>query len=133
MHLFCYKKRPDIGAIVHGHPPFSTGFAAAGLSLDKTVLPEALLILGKVPLVEYGTPSTKEVPQRLEPYVLSHNVFLLANHGALTLGRNLAEACHRMETLELFAKIITISRMLGGEKTLSKEEEEKLLGMFGKK
>jgi L-fuculose-phosphate aldolase len=126
MHIHSYRKRTDVQAIVHAHPPFATGFAAAGLPLDVRVLPEAVLVMGEIPLVEYGTPSTWEVPEKLDPYLAGNNVFLLENHGALTLGRNLEEASHRMETLELFAKVIVIARMLGGEKILSKENLGKL-------
>jgi len=132
MHLFSYSKRSDVNAIVHAHPPFSTGFAAAGLPLDRPVLPEAILILGSIPLVEFGTPSTWEVPQSLEPYLSSHDVFLLSNHGALALGRDLREAAHRMETLELFAQVIVIARMLGGEKLLTREQLQKLAEVNGR-
>lgn len=127
MHVHSYRRRPDALAIVHAHPPFATGFAAAGLPLDVRVLPEAVLVLGEIPLVEYGTPSTWEVPEKLDPYLGGNNAFLLENHGALTLGKNLDEAAHRMETLELFAKVIVIARMLGGEKILSGENLDKLL------
>lgn len=126
MHLYSYEKRRDINAIVHAHPPFATGFATAGIPLDKPVLPEAILVLGSIPLVKYGTPSTWEIPQMLEPYLADHNVFLLANHGTLAFGKDLAQAVHRTETLELFAKVILIARMLGGEKLLTKEHLEKL-------
>lgn len=126
MHLAVYKSRPDVKAIVHAHPSFATGFAAAGIPLDQQVLPEAILVLGKVPLVEYGTPSTHEVPESLKKYLSEHNVFLLANHGALSLGENLPQAVHRMETLELFAKVILIARLLGGEKLLTQEQLDKL-------
>jgi L-fuculose-phosphate aldolase len=126
MHLHCYDKRSEIGAIVHAHPPFATGFAAAGIPLDRPVLPEAILILGSIPLVEYGTPSTWEVPLALDPHLPHHNAFLLANHGTLTLGSDLVQAAHRTETIELFAKIILIARLLGGEKLLTREHLEKL-------
>jgi L-fuculose-phosphate aldolase len=128
MHLFSYEKRSDVNAIVHAHPPFATGFAAAGIPLDRPVLPEAILILGSIPLVEYGTPSTWEVPIALEPHLLDNNAFLLANHGTLTFGSELMQAAHRTETIELFAKIILIARLLGGEKLLTKEHLEKLAG-----
>jgi L-fuculose-phosphate aldolase len=126
MHIKSYNTRPDIGAIVHAHPPFSTGLAASGISPDTSILPEALLILGEVPLVEYGTPSTHEIPMKLEPYLKKHNAFIMENHGALTLGKDLAEASHRMETLEFFAKVLFISRMFGGEKKLSNEKINEL-------
>jgi len=126
MHLIIYKKLPEINAVVHAHPSFSTGFAAAGIAMNKEVLPEPFLVLGKIPLVEYSTPSTDEVPDNLEKYLLDNKAFLLSNHGALTIGKDLSEAFHRIETLEVFAKILLISRILGGEKILTSEQLEKL-------
>jgi len=127
MHCAIYEDRPEIKAIVHAHPPFATGFAAAGIPLDAPVLPEAILVLGKIALVEYATPGTWEVPRSLTPYLKrGDNSFLLANHGALTLGESLSQAAHRMETLEMFARVLLISRLLGGEKLLSQSDLEKL-------
>ena len=127
MHCHVYQKRQEIKAVVHAHPPFATGFAAAGLPLDTPVLPEAILVLGRVPLAAYGTPGTWEVPESLTPYLeRGDNAFLLSNHGALTIGETLDQAAHLMETLELFAQVLLISRLLGGEKLLSREDLEKL-------
>lgn len=131
MHILAYKKRKDTGAVVHTHPPFSTAFASSRTPLNIPVLPEAIIILGDVQLVDYATPSTYEVPEKLEPYLDSNNTFLLSNHGAMTLGRNLKEASHRMETLEFFARVILLTRLLGGEKLLGSEEIYKLKQAFG--
>ncbi|MCD4785024.1 MAG: class II aldolase/adducin family protein [Candidatus Eremiobacteraeota bacterium] len=130
MHLVSYMERPDVSAIVHAHPPFSMGFATARLPLDMPVLPEAILVLGDIPLVEYGTPSTREVSDNLRPYLKGHNAFLLESHGSLTFGANLDKAAHRMETLELYAKVILIARMLGGEKLLSDGDLRRLKRTF---
>src|SRR5260370_38366047 len=40
MHLLIYRLRPDVYAICHAHPPIATGFAAAGVPLDKAILSE---------------------------------------------------------------------------------------------
>ena len=61
MHLVAYRERPDIGAVVHAHPPLSTGFAVAGIPLDRAVLAEVVTTLGAIPIAEYGTPSTTEL------------------------------------------------------------------------
>jgi L-fuculose-phosphate aldolase len=126
MHLAIYRKRSDVAGIIHGHPPYATGFAAARVTLERKVLPEAILILGPIPLVEYSTPSTDEVPSNLIPHLAGADTFLLASHGALTLGRTLEEAGQRMETLELYAKILLVARLLGGEALLSEEELRRL-------
>ena len=61
MHLFIYSRRPDVQAIVHAHPPYATGFATAGIALDRCVAPEVIVGLGAIPLAAYATPSTAEV------------------------------------------------------------------------
>ncbi|MFH0803364.1 MAG: class II aldolase/adducin family protein [bacterium] len=132
MHRLIYRRRPDAVSVVHAHPPFCTGFASAGIPLNSAVLPEAVLILGHIPLVEYGTPSTEEVPEKLDRCLKINQAFLLANHGALTLGKNVGEAAHRMETLELLARVVFVARTLGGEKPLDNEQLKKLLALHGR-
>ncbi|HET9426611.1 MAG TPA: class II aldolase/adducin family protein [Gemmatimonadaceae bacterium] len=113
MHLRIYEQRPDVRAVVHAHPPAATGFAVAGESLEAPVLPELMFLIGPVPLVPYGQPGTDELPDRLAPFVREHDAFLLANHGATTVGRTLNEALFRMESLEQGARIIATARQLG--------------------
>jgi L-fuculose-phosphate aldolase len=113
MHLALYAARPDVMAVVHAHPPAATGFAVAGESLEAPVLAELVFLLGPVPLVPYAQPGTDELPARLAPFVDDHDAFLLANHGATTVGRSLNEALFRMESLEQGAKIILSARQLG--------------------
>lgn len=132
MHRLVYRRRPDAVSVVHAHPPFCTGFASAGIPLNPAVLPEAVLILGCIPLVEYGTPSTEEVPERLDRCLEKNQAFLLASHGALTLGKSVEEAAQRMETLELLARVVFVARTLGGEKPLDKEQLKKLLALHGR-
>lgn len=127
MHLRVYKERPDVGAVVHAHPPTATGFAIAGIPLNKYTMPEAIIFLGTVPIAEYGTPSTDEIPNALSKYLQNYDAFLLENHGALTVGTDLTTAFFKMDTLEFYAKISLVARQLGGEKELSCDKIEKLL------
>jgi len=113
MHLRIYEKRGDVAAVVHAHPPTATGFAVAGEGLTAPVLPELMLLTGPVPLVPYGQPGTAALADRLEPFLAAHDAFLLANHGATTVGRTIDEALHRMETLEHGARILLAARQLG--------------------
>src|SRR6266498_1160627 len=132
MHLEVYKNRPDARAVVHAHPPTATGFAVAGIPLDRAVLAEVLTTLGSIPIAEYATPSTKELPAAVRKYVKAHDGMLLANHGALTLGADLFAAYYKMETIEHFAKISLVARLLGGERLLSRQEVDRLQGLRGK-
>ncbi len=126
MHMRVYEKRPDVGAVVHAHPVFATTFAAAGIPLSQPVMSEAVLTLGCVPLAPYGTPSTTEVPDSIEPYLECFDQVLLENHGALTWGKDLITAYHRMESVEFYAEILYRTRQLGGAKELDRENVQKL-------
>lgn len=118
MHLKVYQQRPDVNAVVHAHPPIATSFAIAGIPLDKLIMPEAIIFLGAVPIAQYGTPSTMEIPESLEPYLQDYDAILLANHGALSFGCDLNTAFFRMESTEFYAKLLFYARMLGGEKEI---------------
>lgn len=129
MHIQIYKARPDVNSICHAHPPYATAFAVAGIPLDKMVLPEAVIVLGAIPVVEYGTPSTKELYRSISKYILDYDAFLLANHGALTVGDSLLNAYHKMETLEHTAQIQFIARQLGNVGELNKKQVSQLLSL----
>jgi L-fuculose-phosphate aldolase len=127
MHMEVYRQRPDIRSVVHAHPPYCTSFAVAGIPLNKCVLPEAILTLGAVPIAPYGTPSTREIPDSVKPYVEQSDAILLANHGALTMGVDLLTAYHRMETLEHSATIVFLAIQLGNVNIIPERQVEKLM------
>jgi L-fuculose-phosphate aldolase len=131
MHLEVYRNRPDVRAVVHAHPPTATGFAVAGIPLDRPVLAEVITTLGSIPIADYATPSTEELPAAVRKYVKAHDGLLLANHGALAVGPDVMSAYYRMETIEHFAKISLVARTLGREHLLSREEVERLQGLRG--
>ena len=95
--------------------------------VHNTPMIETVIAIGSIPLTSYGTPSTNEVPEAIAPYLAEHDVLLLQNHGALTVGCDLITAYYRMETLELFAKISLNAHLLGGAKEIPKEQIDKLL------
>ena len=131
MHLEVYRQRPDVRAVVHAHPPTATGFAVAGIPLTRAVLAEVLTTLGSIPIAEYATPSTSELPAAVAKYIKAHDGMLLANHGALTVGADLFSAYFKMETIEHFAKISLVARLLGRENVLAREEVERLQELRG--
>jgi L-fuculose-phosphate aldolase len=131
MHLEIYRNRPDVNAVVHAHPPLATGFAVAGIPLTRAVLAEVVTTLGSIPIAEYGTPSTRELPDAVRKYIKAHDGMLLANHGAVTCGTTVMSAYYKMETIEHFAKISLVARLLGRENLLSREEVDRLQGLRG--
>ena len=131
MHLEVYRQRPDAQAVVHAHPPTATGFAVAGIPLDRAVLAEVLTTLGSIPIAEYATPSTSELPEAVRKYIKAHDGMLLANHGALTVGADLYAAYYKMETIEHFAHISLVARMLGRENLIARDEVLRLQALRG--
>ncbi len=127
MHLTIYQMRPDITAVVHAHPPASTGFAVAGRALNQAILPEVIVNLGCVPLAEYGLPGTPALTDGLAPYIPNYDAILMGNHGVVCYADDLWKAYFRMETVEHTARIIMIAELLGGAKVLSRLEVDKLL------
>jgi L-fuculose-phosphate aldolase len=129
MHLAVYRARPDVRAVVHAHPPKSTGFAVAGVPLNKAVLAEVVVTLGCVPLAQYGTPSTQELADSVDRLIRTSDGILLSNHGALTVGKDIYDAYFKMEVIEHFAEISLVSRELGGERLLPRQEVSRLLDL----
>jgi L-fuculose-phosphate aldolase len=127
MHLLIYRLRPDVCAICHAHPPIATGFAAAGVPLDKAILSEAVGSLGCVPLAPYGTPGTTELCDSIEPLLRDYDAILLANHGVVTYGCDLLTAFFRMETVEHVALVSLVTQLLGKQTVLSAGDVDKLL------
>ena len=131
MHLKCYEKRPDVFSVIHAHPPGATGFAVAHKAMDMYNMIEDVAVIGSVPLTPYGTPSTVEVPNAIEPYLEEHDVMLLENHVALAVGSDVITAFYRMESLELWAKITINAVILGGSHDISPENIQKLIDLRG--
>jgi L-fuculose-phosphate aldolase len=127
MHLLVYKRRPDIHAVCHAHPPTATGYAAAGIALNKALVSEVVLSLGCIPVAKYGTPGTPELTEALEPLVPSYDAILMANHGVVTYGPDLLTAWFRMETTEHFARVSMVTELLGKQVLLSSQDVAKLL------
>ena len=138
MHMRVYKERPDVNSVVHAHPLYATSFAIAGIPLTEPIMPEAVIALGCVPIAEYGTPSTEEIPDAVSKYLPYFDAVLLENHGALTFSDSLLNAYHKMESVEFYARLLYQSKMLGGPKPLSEEQVQRLyeirrkFGMKGK-
>lgn len=90
------------------------------------ILPEVILQMGGVPLLPYATPGTDALADGFEPYLANHDAFLLANHGATTVGSTLSVAHQRMESLEHAARILLSARAIGRVNELSAADAQVL-------
>lgn len=132
LHLRAYRRHGDCGAVVHAHPPVATAFAVAGEPMPADVLPELILYLGDVPVAPYATTGTPALGDVVEPLLAGHVAVLLANHGAVTWGPDLATARIRMESLEHSARILLAARLLGRTTRLSPDQIDALDRLRGK-
>lgn len=113
MHTAVYRRRADAMGVVHAHPPTATGFAVAEIPLDRPLIAEAVVTLGRVPIIPYGKPSTTDLAENVERAICDAHALLMANHGALAVGDTVYRAWERMETLEQLAKVTLVARILG--------------------
>ncbi len=133
MHLQVYAENPEVFAVTHAHPPIATSFAVAGIALERPILPEAFVNLGTVPVARYATPGTPGVADSVAPFCRTHRAVLLANHGALTWGRDAIEAYFRLETVEQYATVLMLTgSVLGRANELTPEQLSALALISGR-
>jgi L-fuculose-phosphate aldolase len=114
MHLEVYRQRPDVRAVIHAHPIFSTTLTTAGLEFPFDILPEAALLRGGVPVTWFATPGTAEDAEAIRPFIGSHDAILLRQHGTLTCGPDLEEALLKLERVEHVAEVFWRAHALQG-------------------
>jgi len=112
MHLQIMKQQPKAVATVHCHPPYSTGFAVAGIEPPTCMIPE-FEVFASVAIAPYRTPGTPELGRQIARLVDKHNVILMANHGVVSWSHNNVEdACFKMEILESYCRTVLIASQL---------------------
>ena len=113
MHLQIMKRQPRAVATVHCHPPYSTGFAVAGVQPPTCMIPE-YEVFSSVAIAPYRTPGTPEMGQLVADLVDKHNTILMANHGVVAWSHNnLEDAYFKMEILEAYCRTVLVSSQLG--------------------
>jgi len=133
LHLYIYRHRPDVHAVIHSHAPHATALAVAGIDVQAQMMPEPVVSLGaQIPLVAYAPPKTPECTLNLGPYIDDVDAVTLENHGVLSWGPDLETAFLRMELVEHLARIQLISQQVGGARTLPETEIAPLLASRAK-
>lgn len=120
MHLYAYRKNPNIGAMVHTHPPYCIAFTLVERQLP-IMFPDQAALVGKTVFVDYVLPTTDRLADAVAEQI-EHPTILLGNHGLVTTGRNLREAYYRTEVVEESSKIYLIAKATKEPKVLSKAE-----------
>ena len=129
MHLETYRRRPDVGAVVHAHPPITVALSIAGVAMDTPLLPEVIVLLGLIPTTDYAMSSSDEGAAAIRRLIADHDALILQRHGTLTVGTTLTVAFMRLETVEQNARIHFMLAQLGANNPLAAHEVRKLLQM----
>jgi L-fuculose-phosphate aldolase len=128
MHLQIMKRQPRAVATVHCHPPYSTGFAVAGVEPPTCMIPE-YEVFSSVAIAPYRTPGTPEMGKLVADLVDKHNTILMANHGVVSWSHNNVEdAYFKMEILEAYCRTVLVASQLGTPvKTMTPNQLQDLL------
>ncbi|MDF7825845.1 class II aldolase/adducin family protein [Pontiellaceae bacterium B12227] len=123
MHLEIYKRRPDVLAIVHAHPPMASVFTTVEEPLNVKLIAESYAIIGEPAVAPYSLTGTQELADSVASALAeTRSCVLMKNHGVLTVGTTLLEAFDRIEVLENAAKINIYARQLGPVTELTSDQ-----------
>ncbi|MEW6752159.1 MAG: class II aldolase/adducin family protein [Candidatus Latescibacterota bacterium] len=128
MHLAIYRKRPQVNAVIHTHPPYTLALTSAGHDL-RPLFADYYVYLGRhVPHLDYVTVTTPELAAAVERAVTASPCagIVLRNHGAITLGQSIKEAYFRTLAMEEQALIQHAALQVGEPTFLSDEELDRL-------
>ena len=129
MHLECYRQRPDVHGVVHAHPAYCIALTLVGFDFAQAIIPEAVVLLGAVPVTPYATPASAENRDSIRDLIGQHDAILLAHHGSLTAAKTVWDAYLLLETLEHTAQILHLASQLGTPRTLPPHQVVKLLAV----
>lgn len=125
MHLACYQKQPDIGSVVHTHPPYSIAMSTI---IDEVpiLFPDQAALVGQIGFVPYVLPTTNILAEVVCEKLQLTPAVLLGNHGLVTVGRNLREAFYRTQICESTAMIYLLANIVREPRNLTSEEVEEI-------
>lgn len=126
LHLEAYRQRPDIGAVVHAHPPTAIALSIAGISLARCLMPEVIMGMGMIPTTDYATPASAEGAVVIRDLIRSYDALILQRHGSVTVAKTPFEAYLKLEKLEQAAQIMRTVTDLGHEQPFAHEDIAKL-------
>ena len=122
VHMACYRKRSDVGAVIHTHPPYTVALSSSGHDIRAMFPDFHIYTHSKTPHIDYITVNTQELADAVERVVGDANAIVLRNHGAVAIGSHLKEAYYRMASLEEGAQVQWLALQVGKPRFLTKQE-----------
>ncbi|WHH58062.1 class II aldolase/adducin family protein [Petroclostridium sp. X23] len=122
LHIFIYQKRPDVNAVVHTHPMYSTVFAVTGQGIPAVTEEFAQIIGNKILCAEYALPGTIELAKNTVEALGEKSAVLLTSHGAVSVGESIEMAFKVSDVLEKAAQILIMSKSIGVARVIPDDE-----------
>ncbi|QYR23855.1 class II aldolase/adducin family protein [Paenibacillus sp. sptzw28] len=134
MHLYIYRKRPDVNAVVHTHPPVTIAVISSGYDEIPFMFPDHVALVGKLSSIDYVVPCSEELAQAvIQSITPSSTGLLLKNHGLITIGSTFKQAYYRTELVEDAARVFWMAKLMGTPRILTGEEAGEILGLEAEK
>lgn len=124
MHVEVYKARKKVNAVIHTHPVFCSVIAVTGLEIPAIIDEQVTYMGGEIKVAGYALPGSSELARNAVSALGPRNAVILANHGALCVGRDMREALTVSELLERTARIYVSALSLGKVTPLPSEVVE---------
>ncbi len=122
MHRDIYINRSDVNYIIHTHPPITIAISGAGAKI-RPLYPDFALLLGnEIPVIDYVTPCTQILADKISEIITDNNVIIMKKHGLVTVGKSFKEALVRTFMVEESAKMIVAARSIGKEEVMTEKE-----------
>jgi L-fuculose-phosphate aldolase len=131
LHLECYARYPEVGGVVHCHAKHASMFAVAHRPIPAGVDEFVIYIGGDVPCAEYRQSGTDELATEVAAHLTDRSAALMANHGLLCIGKNVADALHSCTVVEHNAQIMWGAEAFGGVKALPEKAVTDFTGVYG--
>jgi L-fuculose-phosphate aldolase len=112
IHLAAYRLRADVGAVIHAHPCALVAHSLAGVALAPAFNPEVFRAIGPIAEVAHEAAGSEALAARFEGVLADHNAFIMARHGAVTLGNDIEHAFDRLEMLEQLARMQVMAQVI---------------------
>jgi ribulose-5-phosphate 4-epimerase/fuculose-1-phosphate aldolase len=128
VHLAVYEGRKECDAIVHAEPIFTNAFGVLHMPIEPVYVNMAIDVGGRVPVMPFADSGSWEFGREMLKVMGDRNAVIWANHGMLSVGRNLAEALHCAFNVEMAAKIYSIALQHGTPFSIDQEKIDSLIG-----
>ena len=131
LHLACLRAWPELGAVIHSHAKYCTMFAITHQPIPCVIEEFDIYVGGEVPVAHYELTGSDALGEEVAQHVGDRGAVLMANHGLVSVGRDLAEAMKIASLVERTAEIVWGARALGDVVPLPDETLEKFAPLYG--